>query len=59
MVSVVVEVVLKVEEKKFLRSLIKKYFKIDKVEFVDEIKIEGIILYIRNVEEICKEVNEI
>lgn len=53
-----VEVAPKVEEKKLLRSLTKKHFKIDKVEFADETKIEGTTLYIRNAEEICKEAND-
>ncbi|SJU05448.1 D-proline reductase (dithiol) proprotein PrdA [Clostridioides difficile] len=52
------EVTPKVGEKKLLRSLTKKHFKIDKVEFADETKIEGTTLYIRNAEEICKEANE-
>ncbi|HBG5343202.1 TPA: D-proline reductase (dithiol) proprotein PrdA [Clostridioides difficile] len=52
------EVAPKVEEKKLLRSLTKKHFKIDKVEFADETKIEGTTLYIRNAEEICKEAND-
>ncbi|KPI47882.1 proline reductase [Clostridioides difficile] len=52
------EVAPKVEEKKLLRSLTKRHFKIDKVEFADETKIEGTTLYIRNAEEICKEANE-
>ncbi|MDL5069277.1 D-proline reductase (dithiol) proprotein PrdA [Clostridioides difficile] len=56
--SAAAEVALKVEEKKLLRSLTKKHFKIDKVEFADETKIEGTTLYIRNAEEICKEANE-
>ncbi|HBE9728633.1 TPA: D-proline reductase (dithiol) proprotein PrdA [Clostridioides difficile] len=56
--SAVAEVAPKVEEKKLLRSLTKKHFKIDKVEFADETKIEGTTLYIRNAEEICKEANE-
>lgn len=56
--SEVAEVAPKVEEKKLLRSLTKKHFKIDKVEFADETKIEGTTLYIRNAEEICKEANE-
>ncbi|HBG3259069.1 TPA: D-proline reductase (dithiol) proprotein PrdA [Clostridioides difficile] len=56
--SAAVEVAPKVEEKKLLRSLTKKHFKIDKVEFADETKIEGTTLYIRNAEEICKEANE-
>lgn len=53
-----VEVAPKVAEKKLLRSLTKKHFKIDKVEFADETKIEGTTLYIRNAEEICKEAND-
>ncbi|EQE55171.1 D-proline reductase proprotein prdA [Clostridioides difficile CD44] len=56
--SAAAEVAPKVEEKKLLRSLTKKHFKIDKVEFADETKIEGTTLYIRNAEEICKEANE-
>lgn len=56
--SATAEVAPKVEEKKLLRSLTKKHFKIDKVEFADETKIEGTTLYIRNAEEICKEANE-
>lgn len=52
------EVAPKVAEKKLLRSLTKKHFKIDKVEFADETKIEGTTLYIRNAEEICKEAND-
>lgn len=52
------EVAPKVEEKKLLRSLTKKHFKIDKVEFADETKIEGTTLYIRNAAEICKEAND-
>ncbi|MFY0935121.1 D-proline reductase (dithiol) proprotein PrdA [Clostridioides difficile] len=56
--SAAAEVAPKVEEKKLLRSLTKKHFKIDKVEFADKTKIEGTTLYIRNAEEICKEANE-
>ncbi|TLE40638.1 D-proline reductase (dithiol) proprotein PrdA [Clostridioides difficile] len=56
--SAAADVAPKVEEKKLLRSLTKKHFKIDKVEFADETKIEGTTLYIRNAEEICKEANE-
>ncbi|EGT4879837.1 D-proline reductase (dithiol) proprotein PrdA [Clostridioides difficile] len=56
--SAAAEVAPKVEEKKLLRSLTKKHFKIEKVEFADETKIEGTTLYIRNAEEICKEANE-
>ncbi|NMS89535.1 D-proline reductase (dithiol) proprotein PrdA [Clostridioides difficile] len=52
------EVAPKVAEKKLLRSLTKKHFKIDKVEFADETKIEGTTLYIRKAEEICKEAND-
>ncbi|MCC0647524.1 D-proline reductase (dithiol) proprotein PrdA [Clostridioides sp. ZZV15-6598] len=54
----VAEVAPKAEEKKLLRSLTKKHFKIDKVEFADETKIEGTTLYIRNAAEICKEAND-
>ena len=43
------------DEKKLLRSLTKKYLKIEKVEFADETKIEGTTLYIRNSEVISKE----
>ena len=46
----------KKEEKiKLLRSLQKKHFKIEKVEFGEETKIEGTTLYIRTPEELCKE----
>lgn len=57
-VAGVAEVAPKVYEKKLLRSLTKKHFKIDKVEFADETKIEGTTLYIRNAAEICKEAND-
>ena len=40
---------------KLLRSLTKKHFKIDKVEFAEETKIEGTTLYIRTPENITKE----
>ncbi|MBP2100306.1 D-proline reductase (dithiol) proprotein PrdA [Enterococcus rivorum] len=40
-------------ETKKIRSLIKKHFKIDKVDFADETKIEGTTLFLRNAEEIC------
>lgn len=43
------------EEAKLLRSLTKKYMKIDTVVFGDETKIEGTTLTIRNAEELCKE----
>ncbi|AZR74632.1 D-proline reductase (dithiol) proprotein PrdA [Anoxybacter fermentans] len=39
------------EEPKVVRKLVKKYFKIDKVEFGPETKIDGTTLYIR--EDIC------
>lgn len=38
-----------------VRSLIKKYYKINKVEFAEETKIEGNTLYLRNPKEICDE----
>lgn len=44
--------VVKVEEK-VVRSLTRKYFKIDKVEFGSETKIEGTTLYIR--ENVCED----
>lgn len=40
---------------KLLRSLTKKHFKIEKVEFADETKIEGTTLYLRHSDAICKE----
>ncbi len=40
---------------KTLRTLTKKYFKIDKVEFADETKIEGATLYLRKAADLCKE----
>lgn len=42
-------------ETKKIRSLIKKHFKIDKVDFADETKIEGTTLFLRNAEEICED----
>lgn len=42
-------------ESKLLRSLTKKHFKIDKVEFADETKIEGTTLYLRKSEELAQE----
>ncbi len=41
--------------KKILRSIKRKYFKIDKVEFSDETRISGTTLYLRNPEALCKE----
>lgn len=46
------------EESKLLRSLTKKHYKIDKVEFGKETKIQGTTLIIRTPEEICKEAVE-
>ncbi|MDR1773729.1 MAG: glycine/sarcosine/betaine reductase component B subunit, partial [Clostridioides sp.] len=44
------------EEKDVLvRSLKKRHFKIEKVEFADETKIEGTTLYLRKSEELCAE----
>ena len=48
----------KKEETKLIRSLTKKHFKIDKVVFGEETKIEGTTLTIRNPEELCKEAVE-
>ncbi len=45
----------KKEETKLLRSLTKKHFKIEKVVFGEETKIEGTTLTIRNPEELCAE----
>ncbi|SHH01843.1 D-proline reductase (dithiol) proprotein PrdA [Tepidibacter thalassicus] len=42
-----------IEEAKVVRKLVKKHFKIEKVEFADETKIEGTTLYIRK--DICPE----
>lgn len=44
-----------VEEAKLVRSLTKKHFKIEKVEFGEETKIEGTTLYIRTPETLTKE----
>lgn len=44
----------KVEEK-IMRRLIKKYYKIDKVAFADETKIEGNTLFLRDSKELCDE----
>lgn len=41
------------KEEKVLRSLVKKHFKIEKVELADETKIEGTTLYIRK--DACKD----
>lgn len=45
----------KKEETKLIRSLTKKHFKIDKVVFGEETKIEGTTLTIRTPEDLCKE----
>lgn len=45
-------------KEKTLRTLTKKYFKIDKVEFADETKIEGNTLYLRSKADLCKEAAE-
>lgn len=45
----------KVQEAKVVRTLTKKHFKIEKVEFAEETKIEGTTLYIRTPENIAKE----
>ncbi|WFD11241.1 D-proline reductase (dithiol) proprotein PrdA [Tepidibacter hydrothermalis] len=52
----VVAPVAEVKEAKAIRSLAKKHFKIEKVEFADETKIEGTTLYIRK--DICPEAIE-
>ncbi|RGX11521.1 D-proline reductase (dithiol) proprotein PrdA [Paraclostridium sordellii] len=43
------------QEAKAVRSLTKKHFKIDKVVFAEETKIEGTTLYLRKPEELTKE----
>lgn len=43
------------EETKLIRSLTKKHFKIDKVVFGEETKIEGTTLTLRTPEDLCKE----
>lgn len=48
----------KKEETKLLRSLTKKHFKIDKVVFGEETKIEGTTLTVRNPEALCAEAVE-
>lgn len=45
----------KKEETKLIRSLTKKHFKIDKVVFGEETKIEGTTLTLRTPEDLCKE----
>lgn len=45
----------KPQESKAIRSLTKKHFKIEKVVFAEETKIEGTTLYLRNPEELAKE----
>ncbi|GAA0221551.1 D-proline reductase (dithiol) proprotein PrdA [Metaclostridioides mangenotii] len=52
-VAPVAEVAAPVDESKLLRSLKKTHYKIEKVEFADETKIEGTTLFIRKAEEIC------
>lgn len=42
-------------EAKKIRSLVKNYYKIDKVEFGDETKIVGTTLYLRPAAELCEE----
>jgi D-proline reductase (dithiol) PrdA len=49
------EVKVENEIAKPIRNLVKKHFKIEKVEFGPQTKIEGTTLYVRNPEEICKE----
>ena len=48
----------KKEETKLIRTLTKKHFKIDKVVFGEETKIEGTTLTVRNPEAICAEAVE-
>ena len=43
------------EETKVLRTLVKKHYKIDKVEFGEKTEINGTTLTIRTPEELCKE----
>ncbi len=50
-----VNVEAKPQESKAIRSLTKKHFKIEKVVFAEETKIEGTTLYLRNPEELAKE----
>ena len=45
----------KKEETKLIRTLTKKHFKIDKVVFGEETKIEGTTLTLRTPEDLCKE----
>lgn len=52
------EVAAPAEESKLLRSLKKTHYKIEKVEFADETKIEGTTLFLRKAEELCKEAEE-
>jgi len=52
------EVAAPAEEIKLLRSLKKTHYKIEKVEFADETKIEGTTLFLRKAEELCKEAEE-
>ena len=48
-----------VKSEKVLRSIKKRYFKVDKVEFGKETKFEGTTLYLRSPEELCKEALEL
>ncbi|MEG2295347.1 MAG: D-proline reductase (dithiol) proprotein PrdA, partial [Oscillospiraceae bacterium] len=45
----------KQQEEKLIRSLTRKHFKIDKVEFADKTKIDGTTLYLRKPELLSKE----
>ncbi|MEN2259060.1 D-proline reductase (dithiol) proprotein PrdA [Paraclostridium benzoelyticum] len=53
--AVEVNVAEPVQEAKAIRSLTKKHFKIEKVVFAEETKIEGTTLYLRTPEELTKE----
>ena len=56
--AVEVNVAEPVQEAKAIRSLTKKHFKIEKVVFAEETKIEGTTLYLRTPEELTKEAIE-
>lgn len=43
------------EDAKVVRTLTKKYFKVDEVKFGDTTKFDGTTLYLRNPKELCKE----
>lgn len=45
----------KAKEPKKIRSLQKKYFPINKVEFADKTKVDGTTLYLRHADEICND----